>query len=222
MTPMMWVRNFTLTQLYHPDLLPQGLTQMWSLATEAAFYVLLPFLCALLLGPRHPAAALPAGGARLRTPGSGQRRRRRLAGHRRHGSRGAGPLRTVAPRLPAVVLRGPGPGHIERAGAGGQPSHPGPVVPVLGPRPARVLGGCGPGLRARLHAAGRAAHPGLADRVGGRLQVRALRRQQRAGGPPAGLRPPAGAPDPALVQPAACRSSSGRSPTACSASIYWC
>ncbi len=49
-TPMMWVRNFTLTQLYHPDFLPQGLTQMWSLATEAAFYVLLPFLCALLLG----------------------------------------------------------------------------------------------------------------------------------------------------------------------------
>jgi peptidoglycan/LPS O-acetylase OafA/YrhL len=49
-TPGMWVRNFTLTQLYHADLLPQGLTQMWSLVTEAAFYVLLPFLCALLLG----------------------------------------------------------------------------------------------------------------------------------------------------------------------------
>jgi len=49
-TPQMWVRNFTLTQLYHPDLLPQGLTQMWSLATEVAFYVVLPFLCMLLLG----------------------------------------------------------------------------------------------------------------------------------------------------------------------------
>jgi peptidoglycan/LPS O-acetylase OafA/YrhL len=49
-TPTMWLRNLTLTQLYHPDLLPQGLTQMWSLATEVAFYLLLPFLCALLLG----------------------------------------------------------------------------------------------------------------------------------------------------------------------------
>jgi peptidoglycan/LPS O-acetylase OafA/YrhL len=51
-TPTMWLRNFTLTQLYHPDLLPQGLTQMWSLATEAAFYVVLPFLCMVLLGRR--------------------------------------------------------------------------------------------------------------------------------------------------------------------------
>ncbi|MBO0845145.1 MAG: acyltransferase [Nocardioides sp.] len=51
-TPAMWARNFTLTQLYHPDLLPQGLTQMWSLATEAAFYVVLPFLCMVLIGRR--------------------------------------------------------------------------------------------------------------------------------------------------------------------------
>jgi peptidoglycan/LPS O-acetylase OafA/YrhL len=53
-TPQMWFRNLTLTQLYHPDLLPQGLTQMWSLATEAAFYVVLPFLCLLLLGRPRP------------------------------------------------------------------------------------------------------------------------------------------------------------------------
>jgi peptidoglycan/LPS O-acetylase OafA/YrhL len=52
-TPQMWFRNFTLTQLYHPDLLPQGLTQMWSLATEAAFYVVLPFLSMLLIGRPH-------------------------------------------------------------------------------------------------------------------------------------------------------------------------
>ncbi len=53
-TPQMWFQNFTLTQLYQPDLLPQGLTQMWSLATEAAFYVVLPFLCMLLIGrPRR-------------------------------------------------------------------------------------------------------------------------------------------------------------------------
>lgn len=49
-TPVMWVRNLTLTQLYWPDLLPTGLTQMWSLATEVAFYVLLPLIVLLLLG----------------------------------------------------------------------------------------------------------------------------------------------------------------------------
>jgi peptidoglycan/LPS O-acetylase OafA/YrhL len=40
-----WVTNLTLTQLYRPGLLPSSLTQMWSLATEAAFYLLLPLLC---------------------------------------------------------------------------------------------------------------------------------------------------------------------------------
>lgn len=39
-----WLTNLTLTQLYRADLLPSSLTQMWSLATEVAFYVLLPFL----------------------------------------------------------------------------------------------------------------------------------------------------------------------------------
>lgn len=43
-----WLTNLTLTQLYRADLLPSSLTQMWSLATEVAFYVLLPFLCWLL------------------------------------------------------------------------------------------------------------------------------------------------------------------------------
>jgi peptidoglycan/LPS O-acetylase OafA/YrhL len=52
-TPAMWARNFTLTQLYHPDLLPQGLTQMWSLCTEVAFYVVLPFLAILLVSRRR-------------------------------------------------------------------------------------------------------------------------------------------------------------------------
>lgn len=45
-----WVTNLTLTQLYHPGLLPSSLTQMWSLCTEAAFYVVLPLLCYLCLG----------------------------------------------------------------------------------------------------------------------------------------------------------------------------
>lgn len=40
-----WLRNLTLTQLYWPELLPSSLTQMWSLCTEVAFYVVLPFLC---------------------------------------------------------------------------------------------------------------------------------------------------------------------------------
>ncbi len=47
-----WLRNITLTQLYRPGLLPFGLTQMWSLVTEVAFYLVLPLLCWLLLWRR--------------------------------------------------------------------------------------------------------------------------------------------------------------------------
>lgn len=47
------VRNLTLTQIYTDNYmfshLHQGLTQMWSLAVEVAFYVALPFLAYLLL-----------------------------------------------------------------------------------------------------------------------------------------------------------------------------
>ncbi len=47
------VRNLTLTQIYTDgylgSYLHQGLTQMWSLAVEASFYVALPFLAYLLL-----------------------------------------------------------------------------------------------------------------------------------------------------------------------------
>jgi peptidoglycan/LPS O-acetylase OafA/YrhL len=47
------LRNLTLTQIYCNGYLGkylhQGLTQMWSLAVEASFYVLLPFLAYLLL-----------------------------------------------------------------------------------------------------------------------------------------------------------------------------
>ncbi|WP_301146399.1 acyltransferase family protein [Mycobacterium simiae] len=47
------VRNLTLTQIYTDGYLGkylhQGLTQMWSLAVEASFYVVLPFLAYLLL-----------------------------------------------------------------------------------------------------------------------------------------------------------------------------
>src|SRR5262245_53000239 len=44
-----WLRYLTLTQIYVPNWGRPGLTQTWSLATEAAFYVLLPLLAALAL-----------------------------------------------------------------------------------------------------------------------------------------------------------------------------
>jgi peptidoglycan/LPS O-acetylase OafA/YrhL len=47
-----WVTNLTFTQLYQPGLLPSSLTQMWSLCTEVAFYVLLPLICITFLGRR--------------------------------------------------------------------------------------------------------------------------------------------------------------------------
>lgn len=52
-TCMGLIRNLTLTQIYTDgylgSYLHQGLTQMWSLAVEAAFYVVLPLLAYLLL-----------------------------------------------------------------------------------------------------------------------------------------------------------------------------
>lgn len=55
-----WLVTLTLTDIYvHPSL-PAGLTQMWSLATEVAFYIVLPVLMWLLIGRRrslHPARA---------------------------------------------------------------------------------------------------------------------------------------------------------------------
>ena len=51
-SPREWVSNLTLTQLYFHGLLPSSLTQMWSLCTEVAFYVLLPLLCVALTGRR--------------------------------------------------------------------------------------------------------------------------------------------------------------------------
>ena len=43
-----WVTHLSLTQLYRQDLLASSLTQMWSLCTEVAFYLMLPlFVLAL-------------------------------------------------------------------------------------------------------------------------------------------------------------------------------
>ncbi|MGZ6791508.1 MAG: acyltransferase family protein, partial [Mycobacteriales bacterium] len=47
-----WVRHLTLTQVYTPGLARFGLTQMWSLCTEVAFYLALPLLALLVLGRR--------------------------------------------------------------------------------------------------------------------------------------------------------------------------
>jgi peptidoglycan/LPS O-acetylase OafA/YrhL len=47
-----WVSHLSLTQIYYPGLLINGLTQTWSLATEISFYVALPGI-AWLVGRRH-------------------------------------------------------------------------------------------------------------------------------------------------------------------------
>lgn len=56
-----WVSHLTLTQLYRHDLLASSLTQMWSLCTEVAFYLILPLLVVLLAHRRD------RDGLRLRT-----------------------------------------------------------------------------------------------------------------------------------------------------------
>jgi peptidoglycan/LPS O-acetylase OafA/YrhL len=54
-----WLANLSLTQIYVPLTLTAGLTQMWSLSVEVAFYLALPFLA--LLARRLPVRArIPA------------------------------------------------------------------------------------------------------------------------------------------------------------------
>ena len=50
-----WLANLTLTQIYVPLTLTAGLTQMWSLSVEVAFYLALPLLA--LLARRVPVRA---------------------------------------------------------------------------------------------------------------------------------------------------------------------
>ncbi|MDO3331866.1 acyltransferase family protein [Mycobacteroides abscessus] len=45
---IVWLANLTLTQLYIPLTLTAGLTQMWSLAVEVAFYIALPAIALLM------------------------------------------------------------------------------------------------------------------------------------------------------------------------------
>ncbi len=44
-----WVQNLLLVDLYRAQQLPQGLTQMWSLSVEVAFYLMLPIFGALIV-----------------------------------------------------------------------------------------------------------------------------------------------------------------------------
>src|SRR5215217_2496250 len=54
-----WLANLTLTQIYVPLTLTNGLTQMWSLSVEVCFYIALPVLA--LLARRLPVGArIPA------------------------------------------------------------------------------------------------------------------------------------------------------------------
>lgn len=52
--PVGWLRTLLLADSYTADRLPHGLTQMWSLAVEAAFYVVLPGLMLVAVGRRRP------------------------------------------------------------------------------------------------------------------------------------------------------------------------
>src|ERR1700709_1333361 len=51
-SPALWVKTLLLSNIYVDDHLPDGLTQMWSLATEVAFYLVLPGLMWLALSRR--------------------------------------------------------------------------------------------------------------------------------------------------------------------------
>jgi peptidoglycan/LPS O-acetylase OafA/YrhL len=47
-----WLSTLTLTDIYVREVLPAGLTQMWSLATEVMFYLVLPLLMRFAIGSR--------------------------------------------------------------------------------------------------------------------------------------------------------------------------
>lgn len=51
-----WLANITLTQVYVPDALTDGLTHAWSLSVEMSFYLVLPLLWWSLSGLRGPRA----------------------------------------------------------------------------------------------------------------------------------------------------------------------
>lgn len=61
-----WLANLTMTQIYWPDGLMTGLTHLWSLCVEVAFYLVMPLLAWLLDRYRRPVRiSLISGGAVL-------------------------------------------------------------------------------------------------------------------------------------------------------------
>ncbi len=52
-SPALWAKTLLLSNIYVDDHLPHGLTQMWSLATEVAFYLVLPGVMWLALSRRR-------------------------------------------------------------------------------------------------------------------------------------------------------------------------
>lgn len=56
-----YLQHATLTQIYFDSPPADGLTQMWSLATEVAFYLLLPALARVLAGSSRPTRRTVAG-----------------------------------------------------------------------------------------------------------------------------------------------------------------
>jgi peptidoglycan/LPS O-acetylase OafA/YrhL len=56
-SPALWVKTLLLSNIYVDDQLPDGLTQMWSLSTEVAFYLVLPGIMWLALSRRRPGTA---------------------------------------------------------------------------------------------------------------------------------------------------------------------
>jgi len=71
-SPADWLRYATLTQIYWADWNRNGLSQTWSLATEVAFYLVLPLVVAVAVGRRwRPGRALVvvAGGTLVLSAG---------------------------------------------------------------------------------------------------------------------------------------------------------
>ena len=168
------VRNLTLTQIYTDGYLGkylhQGLTQMWSLAVEAAFYVVLPLLAYLLLvlicrrrwQPKLTLAAL--AGDDVDQPG--------VADPGAHQSLDSRRRPAVAAHLPGLV---PGRHDADRVAGDGRA-----LLRVRGHTAGGHL------LLHRLHPDRGRPHHVAGVAPGGPVEDRLLRRDRHAGGGPAG------------------------------------
>ncbi len=192
-------RNLTLTQIYTDNylysFLHQGLTQMWSLAVEVAFYVVLPLLAYLLLVVlcrRRWRPATVVGGPRRAGadhPGVADPR----AHHRLPARRGA----AVAADVPPMVHRRNGPRGPAAAGRAGVR--------------ARVHSARGGLLLHRVHADRRRAHHVTGRAARGAGEGGLLCGDRHADGGTAGARGPRSLREVSGVRGPWC--SSARSPT---------